>query len=119
MTLTLQRRFLNLTRNSFYILFPAKGVVGYMPIMLGRLYGRLNGTCSLACRALKTTEMKQMFIIRNFPTSIEGRTKHPCGSRASNPRQKHSPQPPRQEASFRLRCAATAVTKKNYIEKAT
>jgi len=31
-----------LTRNSFYILFPAKGVMNYKHIISGRLYVRIN-----------------------------------------------------------------------------
>jgi len=52
MTLTQQWQYLNLTRNSFYILFPAKGIVSYRQVVSSRLYVRLNGTCSLAIRAL-------------------------------------------------------------------
>jgi len=33
LTLTQQWRYLNLTRNSFYILFPAKGIVSYRLIV--------------------------------------------------------------------------------------
>jgi len=33
MTLTQQRRYLNLTTNSFYILFPAKVIVSYRLIV--------------------------------------------------------------------------------------
>jgi len=42
MMLTQQWRYLNLTRNSFYILFPAKGIVSYRQIISSRLYVRLN-----------------------------------------------------------------------------
>jgi len=52
MTLTQQWRYLNLTRNSFYILFPAKGIVSYRQIISNRLYVRLKGTGSHAGRAL-------------------------------------------------------------------
>jgi len=52
MMLTQQWRYLNLTRNSFYIMFPVKGIVSYMQIIFSRLYVRLKGTCSLVGRAL-------------------------------------------------------------------
>jgi len=47
MTLTHQWRYLNLTRNSFYILFLAKDMVSFRQIISGRRYGHLKGTCSL------------------------------------------------------------------------
>jgi len=55
MRLTQQRLCLNLTRNNFYILFPVKGIVSYRQIISIRLYVRLNGTCSLAGRAVSNT----------------------------------------------------------------
>jgi len=42
-----------LARNSFYILFPAKGIVSYRQIISRSIYVRLEGTWSLAGRALK------------------------------------------------------------------
>jgi len=36
---------LNLTRNRFYILFPAKGIVSYKKIISSLLYVRLKGIC--------------------------------------------------------------------------
>ena len=48
MTQTQQWRYVNLARNSFYILFPAKGVVSYALIISSRLNVRSKGTCSLA-----------------------------------------------------------------------
>jgi len=42
MTLTQQWRYLNLTRNRFYILLPAKCVVTYRQIISRRLYIRLK-----------------------------------------------------------------------------
>jgi len=42
MTLTQQWRDLNFTRNSPYILFPAKGIMSYWPIISRLLYVRLN-----------------------------------------------------------------------------
>jgi len=48
MTLTQQLQYLNLTRNSFYILFLAKDMVSYRQIISGRGYVRLIETCSLA-----------------------------------------------------------------------
>jgi len=48
-------QYQNLTRNSFCILFPAKGVVSYRQIISSRLYVRLKETCSLAGRALINT----------------------------------------------------------------
>jgi len=50
MRLTQHWRYVNLTRNSFYILFPTKGVASY--IISSRLCVRSKGTCSLAGRAL-------------------------------------------------------------------
>jgi len=41
--------------NSFYILFPAKGIISYGHIIYIRLYVRLKGTCSLASRTLSNT----------------------------------------------------------------
>jgi len=55
MTLTQQWRYLNLARNSFYILFIAKGIVNYRQIISSNHYVRLKGTCSLADRALSNT----------------------------------------------------------------
>jgi len=46
--------YLNLARNSFYILFPAKGIMSYRQIISSRFYVCLKGTCSLACRSLPT-----------------------------------------------------------------
>jgi len=37
MTLTQQWRYLNLNRNSFHILFPVRGIVGYRQIISSRL----------------------------------------------------------------------------------
>ena len=42
MKLMQQWRYLNLARNSFYSLFPAKYVMSYGQIIFIRLYGRLN-----------------------------------------------------------------------------
>jgi len=55
MTLTQQWRYLNLSRNSFYIYFPAKGIMGDREINYNILCVRLKGTCSLAGRALLNT----------------------------------------------------------------
>jgi len=44
-----------LTRDSFYILFPRKGIVGYRQIISSSLHVLLKGTCSLAGRALSNT----------------------------------------------------------------
>jgi len=55
MTLTKQWRYLKLTRNIFYILFPAKGDISFRQIISSRLYVCLKGTCSLASRALLNT----------------------------------------------------------------
>jgi len=38
MTLTQQRSYLNLTRNSFYILFRGKGIVSYRQIISSLVY---------------------------------------------------------------------------------
>jgi len=55
MTLTQQWRYLNLTRNSFYILFPSKGIVSYRQTISRRFYVRLKRTCPLANRELLNT----------------------------------------------------------------
>ena len=47
MTLTQQWWYLNLTRNSFYILLPAKGIMIYKQINSCRLCIRLKGTWTL------------------------------------------------------------------------
>jgi len=44
-----------LTRNSFYIFFPAKGIMRYRQTISSRLHSRLQGTCSLVSRALLNT----------------------------------------------------------------
>jgi len=44
------------SKNSFCILFPAKGVVSYGQIISSRLYVRLKVTCLLAGRALLNTD---------------------------------------------------------------
>ena len=44
--------YLNLIGNSFYILFPRKGIMSYKEIISSRLYVRSKGTCPLASRAL-------------------------------------------------------------------
>jgi len=54
MTLT-QWRYQNLTRNRFYILFPAKDIVSYRKTISNRLHIRLKGICSLTSRALLNT----------------------------------------------------------------
>jgi len=41
---TQQWRYLIFTRNSFYILFPAKGMVSYRQIISSRLYVRLKAS---------------------------------------------------------------------------
>jgi len=55
MTLMQKWQHLNLTRNSFYILFPAKCIVNYRELISSRLYVRLKGACSFAGRALLNT----------------------------------------------------------------
>jgi len=55
MTLTQQWRYLNFTRNSFYISLSAKGIMSSRQINSSHLYLRLKGTCSLAGRALLNT----------------------------------------------------------------
>jgi len=45
MMVTQQEQNLNLTRNSFYVLFPAKGMMGYRQTISSCLYDRLKGTC--------------------------------------------------------------------------
>jgi len=52
MTLTQQSGYPNLIRNSFCILFPAKGIANYIS---SRHYVHFKGTCSLAGRALLNT----------------------------------------------------------------
>ena len=55
MTLTQQRRYLNLTTNSFNILFFAKGMVSYKQIISSRFDVGLKGTCSLVGREFLNT----------------------------------------------------------------
>jgi len=59
MTLTQQWQYLNLVRNSFYILFPAKDISSYRQIISSRLYVHLyvhlKGTRSLSSRELLNT----------------------------------------------------------------
>ena len=55
MTMTQQWRYLNFTRNSFYISLPAKGIMISRQIISSHLYLRLKGTCSLASRVLSNT----------------------------------------------------------------
>ena len=50
-----QWRYLNLTKNSFYILFPAESSVSYRQTISSRFYIRLKGTRSLAGGALLNT----------------------------------------------------------------
>jgi len=59
MTLTQQWWCLNLITNSFFILFPAKGVMSYRQIISGRLYVCLKGICSFASRALFQTPVNK------------------------------------------------------------
>jgi len=42
-------------RNSFSILFPAKGIVNYRQIIPNRLYVRLKETCSFVGQAVSNT----------------------------------------------------------------
>jgi len=42
-------------RNSFNILFPAKGIVNYRQIIPNRLYVRLKETCSFVGQAVSNT----------------------------------------------------------------
>jgi len=55
MTLTQQWRYLNLTRNSFFVLFPVKRIMSYRHTISSRLYVLSKGTYSLASRALLNT----------------------------------------------------------------
>ena len=48
MTLTQQWQYLNLVRNSFYILFPAKDISSYRQIISSRLYVHKELVHSLA-----------------------------------------------------------------------
>ena len=66
MTLMQQWQYLNLTRNSFYILFPAKGIVSYRQIIYNCLNICLSKTCSLASRALWNTGNKLNNINVNY-----------------------------------------------------
>jgi len=52
MALMQQLQYLNISKNSFHILFSARGIVSYREIIPSRLYIRLKGTCSLFSRAL-------------------------------------------------------------------
>jgi len=53
--LTQQWQYLNLTKNRFYILVPAKGVASYRQTISSHLCVYLKGTCSLAGLALSNT----------------------------------------------------------------
>jgi len=55
MMLTQTWRYLNLTRNSFYILIPTKGIGSYRQIISSRLCLSLKGTCSFVGRARLNT----------------------------------------------------------------
>jgi len=55
MALTQQWRYLKLTSNKFYTLFPAKDVVSYRQVISISLYVYFKGTCSLSRRALLIT----------------------------------------------------------------
>jgi len=86
MTLTQRRRYLKLTRNSFYISFPANRIVSCKKVTSSPLYVRLKYTCWLVGRALKhrwTNKITQMLIISELPKSISGRTKYPLGWHAA------------------------------------
>ena len=81
MTLTQQWRYLNLTRNCFYILFPAKGIMSYRQINSIRLYVRLKGTCSLASRATPANKLNKVNVnCLNIPKKHRGL--HKTSSRA-------------------------------------
>jgi len=58
MMLKQQWQYLNLTRNSFCILFLAKGIMSYRQIISSHLYVHLKGTCSVAGQALSTPVSK-------------------------------------------------------------
>ena len=87
MTLTKQQWYPHLTRNSFYILSPAKGIRSRRQIISGRLYVRLKGTYSLAehfqtpVNKLNNLDVNYLKIAR----SIAGRTKRPRGTRVWEP----------------------------------
>jgi len=53
--MTQQWRYLNLTGNSFYTLFPAKRSMSSRRIICSHLYVRLKETSSLASQALVNT----------------------------------------------------------------
>ena len=81
-TPTQQWRYLKLTRNSFYILFHAKGIVSYRQIISSRLYVRLRGTCSLAGRALVNKLNNVNANDWTIPKKHRGpRIWHPCTKR--------------------------------------
>jgi len=56
MTVTQQWRYLNFTRNSLYIIFPAKDVVGYRETISSHLYVHSKEACSLTGRTLLNTD---------------------------------------------------------------
>jgi len=81
MTLTKQRRYLNPARNSFYILFPAKGIVSYRQIISSRLYVHKELIHSPAEHfqppVIKINNVNVIYL--KFPKSIAGRTKRSRG----------------------------------------
>ena len=80
MTLTQQLRYLNLTRNSFHIFFPAKDIVSNGQIIFSNLYVRLKESWSFTGRALLNTGDKLNNLNVNYwklAKSIACRTKCP------------------------------------------
>jgi len=82
MALTQQWKCLNLTRNSFYILFPAKVIVSYRQVISSRFYVRLNKTCPLASRALYNTRNRLNNANVNYLEMPKKHRKRPRGPHA-------------------------------------
>jgi len=59
MTLSQQWRYLNLTRNSFYILFLAKCIMSYRQIISNRLYIRIKKLVHSLAEHFQTSVNKQ------------------------------------------------------------
>jgi len=83
MTLTQQWRYLNLTRKSFYILFPAKGIVSFRQIIYSRLCVRLKETYSLAENFETPVNELNNFDVNYVKMSKKHRGPHKTPSRAT------------------------------------
>ena len=94
--------------NSFYILFPAKGIVNYRQFISRRLYDRLKRTCSLAGRALLYRAVESegfstwgVGVVENFNDSGETFCSPIMTVCATNVRKRHTYQFQQLDASTR------------------